>query len=122
MEINYEFGVEQETKRFMDAVMKKLTDVNAIEECDSGAIRMLMISYDMYIKASRELIAKGPILYDRRGNASVNPAASLTKNYYAQVISFMKEFGLTLKSREKIKSMTPEIDEDNEIMNFLKNK
>lgn len=120
MEISFESGVCEETKTFMIAVMDKLNTVGALEECDRGAVRMLMVAYDMYVKASMELMSKGPILYDKRGKASVNPAATLTKNYYAQVIAFMKEFGLTVKSRERIKAMTPEVDNDNEIMKFLR--
>lgn len=120
MELKYDKGVCAETKSFMDAVMKKLNETGALEECDRGAIRMLMVSYDMYVKASANLMEIGPILYDKRQKPSINPAATLTKNYYAQVIAFMKEFGLTIKSREHIKAMTPEVDEDNEIMNFLK--
>ena len=34
----------------------------------------------------------------------------------------MKEFGLTVKSRERIKALTPEVDQNNEIMNLLKKR
>lgn len=124
MEIDFkkEKGICDEAKQFIAAVSAKLSDVGAIEECDMGALRMLMVSYDMYVKASRELLEKGPLLYDRHGRPKVNPAATLTKNYYAQVLSFMKEYGLTVKSRERIKSMTPEVDEDNDILKFFKNE
>lgn len=113
-------GICDEAKAFINAVYKKLTEIHAVEDVDAGALRMLMVSYDMYVKASRELIEKGPIIYDKRGHGKVNPAASLTKNYYAQVVTFMKEYGLTIKSRERIKAMTPEVDETNEIMQFFK--
>lgn len=113
-------GICDEAKAFINAVYKKLTEIHAVEDVDAGALRMLMVSYDMYVKASRELIEKGPIIYDKRGRGKVNPAASLTKNYYAQVVTFMKEYGLTIKSRERIKAMTPEVDETNEIMQFFK--
>lgn len=81
---------------------------------------MLMVSYDSYVKASRELIEKGPIIYDKHGRAKPNPAAKESYKYYAQVVTFMKEYGLTIKSRERIKTMTPEVDETNEIMQFFK--
>lgn len=120
IDLSKEKNICDEAKAFIKAVYKKLTEIRAIEEVDAGALRMLMVSYDMYVKASRELIDKGPIIYDKRGNGKVNPAASLTKNYYAQVVTFMKEYGLTIKSRERIKAMTPEVDESNEIMQFFK--
>lgn len=120
MELEYNENIHSETKSFMNAVLRKLKSVGAIEDCDLGAIRMLMVAYDMYVKASENLLEHGPILYDKRNKPSVNPAATLTKNYYAQVIAFMKEFGLTVKSREHIKAMTPEVDDDNPIMKFIK--
>ena len=120
MELEYNENIHSETKSFMNAVLRKLKSVSAIEDCDLGAIRMLMVAYDMYVKASENLLEHGPILYDKRNKPSVNPAATLTKNYYAQVIAFMKEFGLTVKSREHIKAMTPEVDDDNPIMEFIK--
>lgn len=120
MELEYNENIHSETKSFMNAVLRKLKSVGAIEDCDLGAIRMLMVAYDMYVKASENLLEHGPILYDKRNKPSVNPAATLTKNYYAQVIAFMKEFGLTVKSREHIKAMTPEVDDDNPIMEFIK--
>lgn len=121
MQIDYPENLSEETRAFMDAVLKKLNEINAITDCDMGAIRMLMISYDMYVKASNDLLKTGPILYDKRNRPSVNPAANVTKNYYAQVVTFMKEFGLTLKSREHIKAMVNDVDDDNPLFQFLKN-
>lgn len=120
MDIVYPEGLSNEARNFITVVIAKLTEVGAIEDCDEGAMHMLMVSYDMYIKASNELLKHGPILYDKRMNPTINPAAKLAKNYYAQVLAFMKEYGLTVKSRERIKVMTPEVDEDNEIMMFLR--
>jgi len=122
MRITHPKGILPETKKFINVVVKKLEEVNAIEECDAGAIRMLTISYDMYIRASQDLIDKGPILYDKRNKPSVNPATRIAKNYYAQVLAFMKEYGLTVKARENIKSMTPSVDENNELLKFLKDE
>lgn len=120
MKLSYPKTIHPQTKKFMNAVLKKLNGVRAVEDCDQGGLHMLMVSYDMYIKASHELLEKGPVLYDKRGQATVNPAAKLTKSYYSQVIAFMKEFGLTVKARERIRAMTPEVDQDNDIMRFLR--
>ena len=93
MDIVYPEGLSDEARNFITVVIAKLTEVDAIEDCDEGAMHMLMVSYDMYIKASKELLKHGPILYDKRMNPTINPAAKLAKNYYAQVLAFMKEYG-----------------------------
>lgn len=112
----------QETKKFMESVLEMLNTSNTFENCDLGALRMLALSYEMYKKASDELMIEGPIILDKQKRPVEHPANKITKNYYAQLISIMKEFGLTMKSRERIKSLTPAIDEDNPLLNFLRNE
>ena len=104
----------------MDSVIGMLNTSNFIEDCDMGALRMLMVSYEMYRKASETLLKDGPIIYDRKGNPSEHPANKITKNYYSQILSYMREFGLTIKSRERIRSLAPSVDEDNPILKFLR--
>lgn len=120
MKIDYPDNINPLTKEFMDLVIKRLEDMSILEDIDMGGMRMLMISFDMYVKSSEALFKEGPLLYDRKGRSKVNPAVSLTKNYYAQVISYMKEYGLTIKSRERIKSMTNNIDANSELIKFLR--
>lgn len=120
MKIKIDDACAPETKLFMKAVFTKLKDIS--EPCDIGSLNMLMLSYDMYIKASKDLLKDGPILSDRQGNKKINPAVSLTKSYWTQVATFMREMGLTIKSREKIKSLTPEVDPENDLLGFLNSK
>lgn len=115
-------GVSDETKMFMADVIEKLNENNAVEPCDLCGIRMLLTSYEMYRTASKRLIEEGPFTTDKKGNKTVNEANSVTKTYYFQLIQLMKEFGLTVKSRERIKALTPEVDQNNEIMNLLKKR
>lgn len=112
-------GLEEATRRFIEAVGAALTGAGVLEDTDEGALRMLMLSYDMYVKASAELLRAGPILHDRRGEPRVNPAEKIAKTYYAQVLAFMREYGLTVRSRERIKSLTPAVDETSELAKWL---
>lgn len=112
-------GLEEATRRFIEAVGAALTGAGVLEDTDEGALRMLMLSYDMYVKASAELLRAGPILYDRRSEPRVNPAEKIAKTYYAQVLAFMREYGLTVRSRERIKSLTPAVDETSELAKWL---
>lgn len=112
-------GITPDTARFMRAVGKRLDGAGVIDDVDEGGLRMLMMSYDMYIKASAALMRHGPILYDKRGRMSVNPAEKLAKTYYAQVLAFMREYGLTIRSRERIKALAPSEDDQSELYKFL---
>ena len=80
---------------------------------------MLMVSYDMYCQASEQLIREGPIVEDRKGRKSPHPAISLTKSYWTQVATYMRELGLTIRAREHIRSLTPEVSDNNPLKNYL---
>lgn len=110
--------VTPETRQFMKAVLAKLEQFT--EPCDVGSLYMLMMSYDMYIKASKMLLQDGPVLTERSGKRTVHPAVGLTKSYWTQVATYMRELGLTLKSRERINAFTPPVDDDNPLVQFLK--
>ena len=110
-------GCCKECKRFMKVVLDRLD--GTAEPCDMGALRMLMVSYDMYCKASEQLIREGPIVEDRKGRKSPHPAISLTKSYWTQVATYMRELGLTIRAREHIRSLTPEVSDDNPLKNYL---
>lgn len=107
-------------KKFMRAVLSRLE--TAAEPCDMGALHMLMVSYDMYCKASEQLIREGPVVEDRRGNKTPHPAIALTKSYWTQVLTCMRELGLTIRSRERIKALTPPVSKDNRLYEFLNDR
>lgn len=117
MKIDYPYGVDDLTKRFMEGVEEKIGDV--LEPCDIANAWAMMVAFDNYVKASRDVLANGAVIYDKRGRGKTNPSVGVMEKYYNQLHAIMKEYGLTLKSRERIKSLTPEVDEDNPLMQFI---
>jgi len=107
------------TRQFITIAIDKLLDLAVLDDSDIGAIRMLSVNYEMYVQASNELIADGPILTDRHGNKKPNPANKLVKDYGSQIFVLLKEFGLTVKSRDLISSMTPDVEDKNTIKLLL---
>lgn len=112
-------GISEETKSFMKAVFGMLNDNKASESCDLAGLRMIMTSYEGYYRSSKKLITEGFTIEDRRGNKKPNPELTSMKTSYFQLIQLMKEFGLTPKSRERIKALSPSVDEDNPLAKFL---
>ena len=41
------------------------------------------------------------------------------KTYWTQVATYMRELGLTIRAREHIRSLTPEVSDDNPLKNYL---
>lgn len=111
-------SVRPDTKVFMEAVIAKLEDVGAVEACDYPALNMLQLAYNNYLTASDMLLKDGPVVKDKHGHVIVHPAVNVVSKTWGQVVALMKEFGLTVKSRDHISSMTPQVDEDNELAQF----
>ena len=60
IKIEYPSNLSQETRLFMNAVIEKLSGVDSISNCDLGAIRMLMLSYDVLCQSIQRSIREGP--------------------------------------------------------------
>lgn len=112
-------NAKEYTKEFISIAVDKLLHLKVLDDSDIGAIRMLSVNYEMYVQASNELISDGPILTDRHGNKKPNPANKLVKDYGSQIFVLLKEFGLTVKSRDMIGSMNPEVEDKNPIKLLL---
>jgi P27 family predicted phage terminase small subunit len=113
-------GLSEETRKFINDVIRELTERDVLESIDYGAMRMLATSYEMYKRATEILLREGPVITTNYVKA-VNPAqASATKNY-ALVIKIMTEYGLTIKSRAHITSMNVD-KSDSPLEQFFKNK
>lgn len=96
-------NVSAETSTFMKAIIRELRAKQKIDVIDSGALNMLMTSYEMYLQATERLLREGPITSTRFGDDVPNPAQTIASKNYNQVLAIMKEYGLTVKSRSKMK-------------------
>lgn len=96
-------NVSQDTAKFMKAVIKELRQKQKIGIIDSGALNMLMTSYEMYLQATAILLLDGATVENRYGETVPNPAQTIASKNYNQVLAIMKEYGLTAKSRANLK-------------------
>jgi P27 family predicted phage terminase small subunit len=114
-------GLSPETLLFMDDVMKYLNRAKAVNNIDLGALRMLAVSYEMYLRSTIILQNEGPILkYKKR--LILNPAQNAANKNYDQVIKIMTEYGLTIKSRSRISTLKDDKTADTKtpIVQFMK--
>lgn len=112
-------NVDNLTREFMKGVEERLE--GNISHCDVANLWAMMCAFDNYVKSSKKIIEEGSVLYDKRGRGTINPHVRIAEKYYIQLHQIMKEYGLTLKSKENIKALASDIDEDNPLISFLKN-
>lgn len=114
-------NVSEETEKFMKAIIRELRAKQKIDVIDSGALNMLMTSYEMYLQATEKLLDEGPITSTRFGDSVPNPAQTIASKNYNQVLAIMKEYGLTVKSRAKMKD-TGKDEQKSALEEFLQSK
>lgn len=114
--------VSKETGTFMKNVIKELNSKNSIQDIDLGAIKMLCVSYEMYLQASEILLKEGCISVNKYGDKIPNPAQTIATKNYSQVIKIMTEYGLTIKSRTSMKYNNDGNGEESPLDKFLKDK
>lgn len=112
-------NLSEETQKFMRDVVRELNARKAIQNIDLGALRMLAISYEMYLQATDILLEEGPVVMIKYEKAA-NPAQNIATKNYAQVMKIMTEYGLTIKSRGNIKAMKTDDKEDSPLDKFIK--
>lgn len=122
VKFNIPENISDETGKFIKDVLKELNKKKAIQNIDLGALNMLTVSYEMYLKASTMLLKDGPITQNKYGDKIPHPAQTIATKNYGQVMKIMTEYGLTIKSRTSIKSATPDEGTESPLDKFFNAK
>jgi P27 family predicted phage terminase small subunit len=86
--------------------IKKVIELNDnVGDLDVAAITMLANNYDTYIQASKQVKQEGCIYINNQGNPHPNPAVKIANEAQKLCMAILTEYGLTLKSRSKLKSI-----------------
>lgn len=100
--------IESDAKVYIENVLSKLESSGMLENVDNAALTMLARNYSMFIKASKQLEKDGLTVVSDRGNIAPHPAIKIAKDAQNSAMKVMMEFGLTAKSRSKLKGVKEE--------------
>lgn len=109
-----------ETKKFMEAVKRRLKEANALDETDYAALLLLERGLDSFLCAGEEIDKNGLLQMGKYG-MEANPAVTIADKAQHQILSVLKEFGFTAKSRQNIKQMQPK-KEDSPLGKLIKSR
>lgn len=112
--------IEKDATVYMENVLSELENRGILEQVDSAALTMLARNYSMFIKASKQLEKDGLTVSSDRGNIAPHPLIKIAKDAQSQAMKVMVEFGLTAKSRSKLKKVDNEIEEESPFEQFIK--
>ena len=112
-------GISNLTNNFIKNLIDTFDQEKKLNSLDSLSIYLLASNLDQYLEAEKEIKKNGLVVITDRGNQALSPYAQIQKSLMKDIISLLKELGLTLGSRAKIKVLDNP-DENNPLLNFLK--
>lgn len=84
---------------------KMLIEKNLWQQGDEMALLALCVSYSRWIKAEREIRTHDKLTFETdTGYRQQIPEISIANNAMAQMLKFIKEFGLTPKERAQLEA------------------
>lgn len=119
IEFNIPQDIEPEAKEYMKSVCNMLTDNGVMEDVDKAALTMLARNYSMFIKANKQLEKDGLTVTSDRGNIAQHPLVKVARDAQNSAVKLMEKFGLTVKDRSKLPSLS-EGSDDSPLAQFVK--
>lgn len=112
-------NLSEEAERYIKKVIDWLKKSEKLNTVDEGALRILVDSYDQYIKAMEHVNRVGLTVAGSRNTIVANPCVRIAKDAKSTCLSLMTELGLTIKSRSKLSSLDDD-EEDSPLCEFMK--
>lgn len=106
---------------YMKDVLKFLKEKSGITQ-DSWTASLVMIedNYSTFLKCQKQLNEEGLTVNDRFGSTVKHPLIKVQNDAQIQLVKLLNEFGLTLKSSDKINSIE-KTDDNSALSKFINN-
>lgn len=100
-----------------------LNEQDAAIAVDLGALSMLAENYNMFIEAGVRIAQDGVMITNSKGDLVKHPLIKVQTDAQIQAVKIMTEFGLTAKSRERLKAISGDgVGEDDPLMDYLRRR
>lgn len=110
--LNLPKGYHPRTKKAMAEICKDLETRKVLHGIDKFALELLASNLNDLYKADEEMLSQPMTSTKASGNTEVNKLIKIKNDAQIQAVKIMQDFGLTPKSRERIKAtQTDEKDE-----------
>lgn len=106
------------TFQFITGIIDTFDDENKLNKLDELSLYLLAGNVDMFLECEEHIKNEGMVQISDRGNSSLSPYVIHQKSVSNSILSLLKEFGLTLGSRSKLKVI--DVEENNPLLDFLK--
>lgn len=112
-------GLLAATRAEIGRISEQLSAQGALTEADFTALTVLALTLDRYRRAVVIVGRDGALVFDRAGKPQRHPLIKVAADAQIQVLKLLQEFGLTPKSRERIKALQSGGEEVDPLQEFL---
>ncbi len=95
-------NLEKESKIFIKSIIKKLNQDNEIDESWFASFDMMADNFNTFFICKKQLATDGLTITDRFGNIKAHPLVKIQNDAQIQLFKLLCEFGLSLKSGQKM--------------------
>lgn len=112
-------GLRQQTMKFIKAVINQFDTENKLSGLDSMCFYLLAQWLDNFFYCSEKIAEDGMVITTPRGITMLSPYATEQKVAQSHINTLLKELGLTLSSRGKIKAIST-VTEESPLATFIR--
>lgn len=112
-------GLRPQTLKFVKGVINQFDNDNKLSGLDSMCFYLLAQWLDNFFLCTERIAENGMTVTTPRGITMLSPYATEQKVAQSHINTLLKELGLTLSSRGKIKAVSA-VTEDSPLASFIK--
>lgn len=112
-------GLRDLTYKFIKGVIDKFSKENKLDALDGMTFYLLAQWFDVVLECSDKIDEQGITIVTNRGAIQLNPYCTERKTAQSHINTLLKELGLTLGSRGKIKAVS-NMTEESPLAAFIK--
>lgn len=120
--IKFPDSLREDTKEQINAIVKRFEKDKNLDKLDAIALNAFARDLDLFLRCDemlRETQKEGFLQMNDRGNFTASPYFDMRNKIERQMYGWMKEFGLTMASRGKIKD-GENLEEDSPLADFCR--
>lgn len=112
-------GLKKQAISFMENIINNFEENNKLNSLDHLSLYLLASNINQFLICEENIRKNGLTIISDRGNESLSPYCNQQKTVQNSILALLKELGLTLGSRAKIKVLDNGEDES-PLMQLLK--
>ena len=105
--------------KFVKDIINTFDRENKLNGLDTMALYLLANNMDVYLQCEEDIRKNGLTVITDRGNTAIAPSVTIMKTTQTQISVLLKELGLTLGSRNKLKAIET-VTEESPLAAFIK--